>query len=333
MGEVIHLRIVSPPGSSVRLVPLLDTHPAVFNLTVLRDVAHDPGGDAIERDVLQGAGNEVVTLLRDLELDQKRSISFENVDTAISATMEQARVGRSRFDEFAPVWEEVEARIRSGGRFPPSWYALLVIAGLIAAVGILTNSQILIVAAMVVGPEYGAIMSMGFGITTHDTARFTSSSAALVVGFGLSVIGTLLLGLIVRASSLTPMAYTLGIRPVSNLINTPDWFSFIVAVLAGIVGVVAITEARASTLIGVFISVTTIPAAADIGLSTAYQSWHEAWGSALQLLLNVTVLWRWLPSVSPCNEPCGGAWRERRISSAQTASPSADWYVTVYPHW
>jgi hypothetical protein len=56
-----------------------------------------------------------------------------------------------------PVWEEVDARIRSGGDFGPSWYVLLVIAGLIAAVGLLTNSQILIVGAMVVGPEYRAI--------------------------------------------------------------------------------------------------------------------------------------------------------------------------------
>jgi uncharacterized membrane protein len=67
-------------------------------------------------------------------------------------------------------------------------------------------------------------------------------------------------------------------------------FSVVVAVLAGIVGVVSLTEARASALIGVFISVTTIPAAADIGLSTAYASWTEAWGSTLQLLLNVVIL-------------------------------------------
>jgi uncharacterized membrane protein len=54
--------------------------------------------------------------------------------------------------------------------------------------------------------------------------------------------------------------------------------------------VVSLTEARAAALIGVFISVTTIPAAADTGLSIAYASWSEARGSALQLLLNVTVL-------------------------------------------
>ena len=37
---------------------------------------------------------------------------------------------------------------------------------------------------------------------------------------------------------------------MSNLIDVPTWFSFIVAVLAGVVGVVSLTEARSSTLIG-----------------------------------------------------------------------------------
>ena len=87
-----------------------------------------------------------------------------------------------------------------------------------------------------------------------------------------------------------PRAYALGVRPVSDLIDTPNWFSFIVALLAGVVGVVSLTEARSSTLIGVFISVTTIPAASDTGVSLAFGSDSEAWGSVLQLLLNVTVL-------------------------------------------
>jgi uncharacterized membrane protein len=74
------------------------------------------------------------------------------------------------------------------------------------------------------------------------------------------------------------------------LINSPNVYSVVVAVLAGIVGVVSLTEARANALIGVFISVTTIPAAADMGISTAFGSYHEALGSTLQLLLNITIL-------------------------------------------
>src|SRR5215475_10441494 len=149
----------------------------------------------------------------------------------------------------------VEATIRTGAAYTPSFFILLAIGGLIGAVGILTNSQILIVGAMVVGPEYNAIIAVA-----------------------------------IRASGKAPELFLAGVRPVSSLINTPNIFSVIVATLAGIVGVVSLTESRANALIGVFISVTTIPAAADIGVSLAFGSWAEARGSALQLLLNVVLL-------------------------------------------
>jgi uncharacterized membrane protein len=87
-----------------------------------------------------------------------------------------------------------------------------------------------------------------------------------------------------------PAPFLAGLRPVSDLINSPDLFSVVIAVLAGIVGVVSLTESRASALIGVFISVTTIPAAAAVGVSVAFGLWREAGGSALQLLLNAGLL-------------------------------------------
>ena len=287
---MIHLRVVSPPDVTGSLMPMLRSEPAVMNLTMLPGAVSHPDGDAVQFDVLHGAANEVIERLRDLGLDQRGSIVLENVDTSISAHADRVAARRGRFQQFTPVWAEVEARIALEGTFPPSWFALLVIAGLIGAVGIVTNSQILIVGAMVVGPEYGAILSLAFGVTRRDSSRVRRSAAALVVGFALAMVGALLLSLIIRGAGLEPRAYALGVRPVSDLIDTPNWFSFIVALLAGVVGVVSLTEARSSTLIGVFISVTTIPAASDVGVSLAFGSDSEAWGSVLQLLLNVTVL-------------------------------------------
>lgn len=101
---------------------------------------------------------------------------------------------------------------------------------------------------------------------------------------------TLIFALCIEWLGKTPTAYHLGLRPVSALIDSPNLFSVVVAVLAGIVGVVSLAEARANALIGVFISITTIPAAADVGVSLAYRLWPEAGGSALQLLLNVGLL-------------------------------------------
>jgi uncharacterized hydrophobic protein (TIGR00271 family) len=131
---------------------------------------------------------------------------------------------------------------------------------------------------------------VALGITQRDRVAIRDGLLALTFGFGAAIVLTLAFGVAVRAAGQAPEAYLHGVRPVSSLINSPNWFSVVIAILAGIVGVVSLTEARAGALIGVFISVTTIPAAADIGVSLAFGLWHEAGGSAEQLLLNVVLL-------------------------------------------
>jgi uncharacterized hydrophobic protein (TIGR00271 family) len=287
---VIHIRAVSPPDVTPRLVESLDTNEGVLNLVVLEGVAMNPNGDSLQFDVITAEANRVVAELRHLELDQRGSIVIENVDTSISELAAQAERREPTRANFSPIWEEAEARIRERGTYRPAWFVLLAIAGIIGAVGILTNSQILIVGAMVVGPEYGAMIGVALGIDKRDGDPIRRGLSALFFGFLLAIAVTLVFSLVIRAFELEPRAFELGIRPVSDLIDTPNAFSIIVAVLAGIVGVVSLTEARASTLIGVFISVTTIPAAADVGLSMAFEEWSEAGGAFLQLLANVVIL-------------------------------------------
>ena len=262
----------------------------MLNLIVLEGVARNPNGDAVEFDVITAEANEVLEDLRRLELARRGSIVIDDVAAELSDRASNAEAHAPRALRLSPVWEQVEARIRAGGHYPPSWFILLTIAGLIAAVGIFTNSQILVVGAMVVGPEYAAIISIALGVNNSDRSPIRAGTAALVVGFLVAIVATLLFSVVVRAAGLESTAFSAGIRPVSDMVNTPDVFSVVVATLAGIVGVVSLVEARTGALIGVFISVTTIPAAADIGVSTAFQNWSEASGSLLQLLLNVTIL-------------------------------------------
>jgi uncharacterized hydrophobic protein (TIGR00271 family) len=284
-----HVRLVSPPDQTDGLVEMLAADSGVSNLVVLPGSARRPDGDAVQFDVHTRSANSVFRRLEAVRADDG-GIAVRQVDATLEAEPAPASRHFIVQRDVAPVWAVVEAKIRSDAIYAPSFYILLTIAGLIGAVGILTNSQILIVGAMVVGPEYNAIMGIALGIEKHSMRPVRRGALALLVGFAVAIVVTLLFSLVIRWSGHTPKLYSLGVRPVSDLIGDPNLFSLIVAVLAGIVGVVSLTEARASALIGVFISVTTIPAAADIGLSLAYSSWSEALGPTYQLLLNVTVL-------------------------------------------
>ena len=287
---MLHVRIASPPDVTGRLVEVLTADPGVLNLIVLPGAARRPDGDAVQFDLRDSSANPVFRQLHELQLDGRGVVMVEAVDAAISDP-ERPIARRGRYlGEVAPVWEMVEASIRAGGVYAPSFFGLLIIAGLIACVGVLTNSQILVVAAMVVGPEYSAIIAVALGIERRQGSPVRRGLAALVLGFGMAIAAAVIFGIAIRWSGHTPPAYLAGVRPVAALIDRPNLFSVIVAVLAGIVGVVSLTESRANALIGVFISVTTIPAAAALGLALAYEDWASAAGAAEQLLLNVVLL-------------------------------------------
>jgi uncharacterized hydrophobic protein (TIGR00271 family) len=286
---MLHVRLVSPAALTGRLADRLTATPGVQNLVVQPGAATRPDGDSVQFDMHDEAANPVFRDLRGLGLDGAGAICVERVDATLAdhaLTAGHGAIVRER----APVWEMVDATIRAGAAYSPSFYILLIAAGLIGAVGILTNSQILIVGAMVVGPEYSAIIAVALGISRGARGPVRDGLLALLWGFLAAIVITLLFGLAVRAAGQAPASFLKGTRPVSDLINTPNMYSLIVAILAGIVGVVSLTETRANALIGVFISVTTIPAAADVGVSLAFSSWHEARGSAFQLLLNIAVL-------------------------------------------
>ena len=292
---MLHVRVVSPAELTGSLLTRLAAHSGVRNLVLLRETAQLPDGDAIQFDLLNASANPVLHDLRSLGLDQRGSVTVGEVNIALDGPPSPAAERRYARREQVPVWEMVEGTIRANAVYPPSFYLLLVIAGLIAAVGILTNSQILIVGAMVVGPEYYAIIAVALGLSTvgggrRDWTVVRVSLAALCYGFLAAIVVTLLFGLAVRHAGIAPQPFLRGVRPVAELINSPNGYSVIVAVLAGLVGVVSLTESRANALIGVFISVTTIPAAASIGLSVAFANWHDAEGSVAQLLLNVVLL-------------------------------------------
>jgi uncharacterized hydrophobic protein (TIGR00271 family) len=298
---MLHVRVASPAALTPAVLGLVAGAPGVVNLVVLTGAARDPAGDAIQFDLATSAANPVLLRLRDLQPagqpagalepgGQLGPIALQAVDAEIGAGDLDRPWHGSHHGATEPVWDLVESRIVSGSAYAPSFYVLLVLAGLIGAVGILTNSTILIVGAMVVGPEYSAIIAAALGLERRDRSAIARGLIALGAGFGLAIVAAALFGLAVRGSGHVPRAYQAGVRPVSDFINSPDLFSVIVAVLAGIVGVVSLTEARAGALIGVFISVTTLPAAADLGLSLAFTNWRAAGGAAAQLLLNVVVL-------------------------------------------
>ncbi len=284
---VLHLRIVAPADRAERALGLLDRTPSVCNIIVLAGAGHRPQGDVILCDVAREDVSVIVSDLRELDIPIDGSIAIEAVDTEISRAAEAADRAATGSAADGVVWEEVEARTSEEAELSLTFLAFMVLAAIIAAVGIFLNTPILIVGAMVVGPEFGPIAGLCVAIVERRRGLALRSLLPLALGFPLAITAAWLASLAFRATGLTPTEFSSADHALSSVIASPDWFSFIVAFCAGTAGVLSLTSAKSGALIGVLISVTTIPAAANIGVSFAYHDWSTWRGSQAQLAINL----------------------------------------------
>ena len=287
---MLHVRVVSPAHRTEAVLVALGTVPHVVNLVVIPGAARRPVGDVVMLDVPPELANEVVALLRARGVDREGSISIERHGTVLSTAADAAAAAAPGSSSEAVIWAEVEARSRDEIELTVSFVLMLVLATLIAAVGILTDSPILVIGAMVIGPEYGPLVGVALGLFRRNRRHATTAVRTLVAGFAGGVAASLLFSLGVRAFDAAPALYESGARPLTQFISHPDGWSVVVAILAGLAGTISLTQARPSALVGVFISVTTIPAAANIGVAAAFGRGSEAVGASLQLLVNLVLI-------------------------------------------
>jgi uncharacterized hydrophobic protein (TIGR00271 family) len=287
---VIHLRIVAPSDRAERAVELLKKAPAACNVVYLKGAAYDPEGDVILVDVAREAASVIVSDLRELEIHREGSIAIESSETHISEAVERAERRAPGAPSDAVVWEEVEARTSESSRLSSSFLIFMVLAALIAAAGIFLDSPILIVGAMVVGPEFGPIAGFCVAAVERRPKLAGASFLALAVGLPVAITAAWAAAEIFRLTGVTPDVFSEADHGLANIISSPDFFSLFVALCAGAAGVLSLSTAKSGALVGVLISVTTIPAAANIGVAFAYEDWESWRGSQAQLAINVVAI-------------------------------------------
>jgi uncharacterized hydrophobic protein (TIGR00271 family) len=287
---MIHLRIIAPSYECENVVDLLKATPSVTNLIFLPGAAHEPEGSVILADVAREDASVVISDLKELGVHRDGSIAIEEVDSQISEGAKRAEKAAAGAPSDAVVWEEVEARTSENIELSGNFIAFMVLAMLIAASGIILDSTVLIVGSMIVGPEFGPLAGLCVAVTQKRLDLAKRSLSALAVGFPAGITAAFLFSLIVKETSLGPDSFSLQNHPFTQFISQPDAFSFIVAFFAGIAGVLSLTSTKSGALIGVLVSITTIPAAANIGLAAAYGDWDVWLGAMEQLALNLSAI-------------------------------------------
>ena len=284
---LVHLRLTVPADLSPQVRDLLLAHDCTTNLVVQPGIVLQPQGDLIECDVAREQAGDLLRTLDDLELDERGGIVVETPSATPFAAARRLEAAAPGHPDDAVIWEAVEAQAYAGAVATVSYLLFLVFAVILAAIAVITDSAVLVVGAMVVGPEFSAIAAACAGIVLGRWALVGRSLRLLVLSFLFAIVVVTLLALVFRAAgAITPEMVTQP-RPNTGFIWHPDKWSFIVALVAGAAGALALAIQKTATMVGVFISVTTVPAAGNLALGLAVGETGEIVGSLAQLGANV----------------------------------------------
>ncbi|MGX5654245.1 DUF389 domain-containing protein [Geodermatophilus nigrescens] len=310
---LLHLRVTVPPDRTDDVRDLFERCPGTAHLAVFPGSSLDPPGDLFLVDVARESADALVAGLRRLHVDRDGGITIETVDTAVSARAERAEEEAPGDGSDAVVWEQVVRTTAADSSLSVSYLAFLTIATLLAAVAIVNDSAILVIGAMVLGPEFAPLAGLAVALVHRRRGVARTAAKALVVGFAVAIAVTALVTLVGRGLGWFGPEVLAMERPQTGFITRPDRWSVVVAVLAGIAGVLSLTSAKSGALVGVFISVTTVPAAADMAVALALGGGTEFWRATAQLGINLAgilvaavatlalqrALWRRVPQVVP----------------------------------
>lgn len=266
---MFHLRLTTPHPLTAGVLQRLTRDEAVTNLTVQSAVSLRPVGDLLCCDVAREATDILLQDLRALGLHEEGGIAVTEIKASPSRNaMVAERVAPGAPDD-SVVWDVVVDEAESSSRGSWSFYAFLTLAAMIAAVAVITDSSILVVGAMVVGPEFGAVSALAVGLAQRRPRLARRSLLLLLRGFALAIAITAAAGALAAGLGWLDAGIVQAARPLTGFIWRPDRWSVVVALLAGCAGVLSSTAGRSNALVGVFISVTTVPAAGDFALALA----------------------------------------------------------------
>jgi uncharacterized hydrophobic protein (TIGR00271 family) len=186
------------------------------------------------------------------------------------------------------AWVEVMGQARANSRPLARYLALINVAAVIAAVGVITSSGILIVGAMAVSPDLLPICATCVGLVAGRRTLAGRAFATLIIGMVAVVITAAVLSALLKWTGFLPDGFKVEQSSLHTLVHF-DYTTVLVAAAAGIAAMLSF-ESGAAAAVGVAISVTTIPASAYLGVAIGAGGLDKAGGAVVVLAVNVALL-------------------------------------------
>jgi uncharacterized hydrophobic protein (TIGR00271 family) len=283
---MLSVRVIAPAPLASAALEILSGAAHLSSLAHYPGASIDPPGDVFVAEVQRDAVNIILDQLTAAGIAREGTIVINDVSTFVSQRGLNAEIDSPNPDQV--VWAEVIEDAYEQTALTPIFLAFMTMATMLAAIAVITDSVILVIGAMVLGPDFMATIAMGLALVRKRPHLLRQALRTLLIGFAVAILVTTVVVAIAHAVGLIDVGSIVGPRPGTQFIYTPNAWSFIVAIIAACAGVLAMTSSLSTGIVGVFISVTTIPAAGNIAVGIVFAEWQQVAGSAAQLGINVT---------------------------------------------
>jgi uncharacterized hydrophobic protein (TIGR00271 family) len=210
-----------------------------------------------------------------------RDVTLDRIE--VVGALSQGRAERTM------VWADVLGTAWVNARPLARYLAFMVVAGVIASYGVVDNNGILIVGAMAVSPDLLPITAIAVGIVGRQTELASRALLTLALGLGAAGMAAAVSTFIQDHLGFIPAGYSVRATGVLTGLTTISNETVVVAFVAGVAGMLAL-ETRASSGVGVAISVTTIPAVGYFGVAVGLRELDKALGALGVLGVNVLMM-------------------------------------------
>jgi len=173
------------------------------------------------------------------------------------------------------------ASVARDARLDKKFLLLIILAAMIATLGLLQSSTAVVIGAMLVSPLMGPIMGLGFGLATIESNLIKRSLVTLAAGMAVAILVAMLIIWLSPIKDVTP---ELRARTQPTLLDLG------VAVVGGIAGVYAIMRKLSGVMVGVAIATALVPPLSTVAFGLVTGRMDFALGAALLFLTNTLAI-------------------------------------------
>lgn len=285
-----NIQVSLPSEHTNKLLQKIQNLDGLIGLRVHRNVSLQPKGDVLDFDLINPEVNNFLLLMEKEGLLNNEEVSVTtNQPTSILSRSSSEKI---LTESHETSWEDVLKNLLHESNMSFNTQVVMFISGIIAAIGISTNTLHVVIGAMLIAPGFEPVSRLAMGLVTKHR-DWKRGGMDILKGYGVLIIGAIVGGLIVKILDKDVIPGTSSYLPAGVL---PEYWtsitatSVLVSIVAAVAGGIIIMTNKSLLTAGVMVALALIPAATLIGLGLIEANYALMGTAFIRLLLELLIV-------------------------------------------